>query len=501
MELVFQENPLNYAEKVFAETVTSEQTADLIVPDSMADCDRVIDSYGTVLLRSEECSAGSAGVTGSVAAGVLFVTEDGTVQRLETTIPFQVRREFPQPATACTMQCRCRLRSVDARPLNSRKLLVRVGLSCNITVFAQREHRCFTMDAPSENLQLKRTQIPLCVPLALGEKRFPVDEEPELPAGKSAIARLLKSLCTLHIGEQKLVGSKAVFKGAACLHVLYEDVDGGLCTHDWEIPFSQYVEMERESDDCELQTNLALTAMEVETDAQSESRRLYFGIEVRAQCTAIGKMRAELIEDAYCLDGELTANWDEWSVEGVLDRQPVRETAVAASEQGGTGVVDAWVFLDEAGRQRTAEGEELEVPLNCNLLCLDGDGRWQGRTLRTSVKVRTEVAENGSSTIAECRVGEVFANVGAAGTELRVPLAMTVETSATHRLRGVCGGTVAPHEGERKRQPAVILRRTDEEEELWEIAKSLRTPVQAIRAANDLDGTTVPADTLLLIPL
>lgn len=501
MELVFQENRLDYPAKIFSETVSMEQTADLIVPDSIADCDRIIDSFGTVLLRSEDCSDGSAAVSGYVQAGVLFVTEAGEVERLEAQIPFQVRRELPQTQSPCVMQTRCMLRGVDARALNSRKVLLRVGVSCTMTVYAEQTHICYDLSAPAPTLQLKRTVLPLRMPSALGEKTFPLNEELELPAGKNPIGRLLKCLCRLQIGEQKLVGSKAVFKGTAVVRVLYEDSDGGLCTHEWEVPFSQYVEMERELDDCELQTALALTALEAEPDGQLDSRRVFLSAELRAQCTAVGQRQVALIEDAYCTDGVLEPQWDAWSIGGVLDRQTLRETAILTSEQGAGAVIDAWVYADEPSRRRVGTTMELELPLSCNVLFTDAEGKPQGRTMRTAVTLHTEVAENGQCAMTDFGGGELFSAASAAGMELRVPLAVTVETTAEHSLRGMCGGTVETTAETGEKQPAVILRRTDRDEELWDIAKSLRISVDSIAAANGLQGTTVPADTMLLIPM
>ena len=126
MELVFQESRLDYLSRILCETVTQEQTAELIVPDSYPDADRVVDAFATALIRSEECTAGAAGVSGSVQAGVLFVTEDGEVQCLQTQIPFSARKEFDTKYDDCTMQCVCAVSGVDARMLNSRKVLVRV---------------------------------------------------------------------------------------------------------------------------------------------------------------------------------------------------------------------------------------------------------------------------------------------------------------------------------------------------------------------------------------
>ena len=92
MELVFQEKQLDYLGRVLDQTVTQELTAEVIVPDSCADADRVVDAFGTLLVRAEECTAGSASVSGEVQAGILFVTEDGRLERLETVIPFSARR-------------------------------------------------------------------------------------------------------------------------------------------------------------------------------------------------------------------------------------------------------------------------------------------------------------------------------------------------------------------------------------------------------------------------
>ena len=58
MELVFQEKQLDYLGRVLDQTVTQELTAEVIVPDSCADADRVVDAFGTLLVRAEECTAG-----------------------------------------------------------------------------------------------------------------------------------------------------------------------------------------------------------------------------------------------------------------------------------------------------------------------------------------------------------------------------------------------------------------------------------------------------------
>jgi len=501
MELVFQERELNYLSRVLCETVTQEQTAELIVPDSYPDADRVVDAFATALIRSEECSAGAAGVSGNAQVGVLFVTEDGEIGRLETQIPFSARKEFDTDYDDCTMQCACAVSSVDARMLNSRKVLVRVGVRCTMSVYARQRQTLYDIPEPAATLQLRRTKIPLRLPLELGEKSFVLNEEVEIPGTKPAVERLLKCVYRTEVEEQKLVGSKAVFKGNLIVHALYECPEGKLHSFEAGVPFSQYVDMEQELDDHALSTVLAMTSVETEPDGQMDCRRLLLSANLIAQCTAYGEQEVSLIEDAFCTNAELSPQWAEWKVTGVLDRQNFRETALAQSDAPAGGVVDAWLYTDETIRRREGERMLLELPMSVNVLYVDGEGKLQGRSMRPVANFSTELAEDGGCRLRVTGGGEIFSAAGADGMELRCPVSVELESFAEHRLRCVCGGEITEPPQSAERRPAVILRRTEAEQDVWDIAKAYHTATQAVMEANALTGAVVPADTLLLIPM
>lgn len=501
MELVFQEKEVECLQRVFCETVLSEQTADVIVPDAQADILRVVDAFGTVLIRSTDCAARSASVAGSVQVGAIYVGENGEVCRIRTQIPFAVRRDFSSQQENCTLQCKCVLRSVDARALNSRKMLVRVGLACTLTVYATEKRTLYDLPEAAENLQLKRTTLPLTVPLTLCEKSFVINDELEVDGTRPAVEKLLKCLCKTQVAEQKAVGDKAVFKGSLLIHALYEDGEGKLNTHDWTVPFSQYVQMEREADESELSTRLSLKSFEVEPDSTSDSRRLLLSCDVLAQCMAVGQEEFTLIEDAYCTDAVLTPEFASCELTAILDRQTFRQTAITGGGEAAQAVVDVSIYCDEADRQRTEEGILLTQPFSCNVLYYDAQGELQGTTLHPTVTVQTALNEEGSCCVTEVNEGEASCAVGSGGVELRLPVELTVESTASHRLKLVMGGEITALPEETEQRPSIILRRAEQNEELWELAKTYRTSVGSIREANALTADTIRPDTMLLIPL
>lgn len=499
MELVFQEQKLEYLSRILCDTVSQEQTADLIIPDSVSDAERVADAFGTLLIRAEECTTDSAAVSGTVQAGALIVCEDGSVQRIEAEIPFSVRRDFQKQTDDCIMQCSCTLRSVDARLLNSRKALLRVSVSCTLCVYAPKTCTSYGISEPAPNLQLKRTVLPLRMPVQLGEKSFPINEVLEVPNGKQDIVRLLKCLYRTEIDEQRMIGNKAVFKGALFVHALCEGEDGELFSCDWSVPFSQYAELERELDEGDLRTELALTSAAAEPDSQYGARRLLIGANLLAQCTVFSVQNVSVIEDAFCTDAEFVPTFEEWSMTGILDQQDFRETATAESDLAAQRIVDCGILPDEAVMQRDGDQMQIELPITCSVLYYDPDGKLQGKLLRTSVQMQTQLADNAQCSVAQASGGEPFCSAGSGGFSLRIPVRVSVDSFAEHAIRAVSGGEIT---GEKEaRRPAVLLRLTEKEESVWEIAKSCRANMELITAANELNGASVPAGTLLLIPM
>lgn len=500
MDFVFREKPMEYLDRIVLETLSQEQTAELIVPDSLPDAERVIDAAGTVLIRSEDCASDSATVAGNVQANVLIVTEDGQMQQLQAQIPFSFRKEYPSQED-CSLSAQCTLRGIDARMLNSRKILLRVNICCTLCVYAEKKQVFYDVEEPSEKLQLKRVTLPMQLGATFAAKSFTLNEELELPEGATPLDRLLRCTYATEVEDEKVVGSKAVFKGALLVHALYEGVDGKTRTQDWRLPFSNYVQLERECEDCALDTDFALTAAETEPDGQLECRRLLLSVTMIAQCTARRSAEICYIADAYCTDAEFAPVWEQWEAEGVLDVQEFRETLSAQCDTGAQAVIEARLIPEEAVIRREGETVQIEQPFLCGILYLDTDGQPQARTMRAAVTCQTVLAENGNLRVQLSQLGELFTNAGSDAIQLRCPITLRVESSARQQIRCVSGGEITPDTTQHETRASVLLRRAEGEEDLWQIAKENRTAVRAIMEANALTEPIAPAGTMLLIPM
>lgn len=499
MELVFQEKITQYPNLIFCEEREQEETVDLIIPDRYPDGAEIIHAYGTPLVYSLDLGSDSITISGEVQAGVLYEGPEGQLRCVRGRVPFSFRREFQERGEDLQPVCSCRLQSIDARLLNSRKLLLRAAVGCSIQIYGRTEFRSFDVEEPAPALQLKRTELPLRLPLSLGEKRFSLQEELPLPGEHPEAAHLLKAVYDLQVTEQKAVGDKAVFKGELRIKALYESEEEALHSHSFTLPFSQYVSMDRDVEDCELHTELSLLSADTQPDG-SDGSRLLTSVELCARCMATGVTKHGLIEDAFCTDGELSPEYVQQKITACLDRQEVRQTVELRWDQSVSSVLCAYAYPGKGLRRREGEKVLLEQGICCDVLYYDGDNRLRGCTLRGQMEHGMALKENARCRVEQIRCAEPSCTSGTEGITVRIPVELWIESTAEHELCAVSGGTVEALQ-ETKKRPALLLRFTEDAEELWDIAKECKTSADAIREANALQEGQVPANTLLLIPM
>lgn len=500
MELVFQENQMEYLEQTLFETVTQEETTEIIVPDSFPDVNRVVDSFGTVILREKEVSPGCVNLSGGVKAGVLFVPEGSAQpQLLEAYLPFTVRKEHDAIHQDARVQCVCRIKEIDARMLNSRKVLLRASLSCRVVVYDKRQAVLYDAEQENSDLCLKRATVPMTVAVETGEKTFTINDELDLPDGTPAVDRVLKALYRVEVTDKKMIGNKAVFKGDLHIHTLYLGMDDSCNVYEGVLPFSQYVELGQELDEHEVALDMVFTGAEIEPDGQLECHRLLVALNLLVQCTVTSTQQLTYIEDAYALTQSLEPQWQTERITAQLDAEEFADTLQAPLSVSAKSVLDAWCYAADVMQQRNGERTALQYGVCCNVLYYDENGDLQGKIVRVNKTVDMAL-----SSAAYCRpvtqiTGALTTRSGG-DAEVKCPVVTKAMCFAQQEFRGICGGAMQPLAPEPER-PSVILRLVGQDESLWSVAKSYRTTVDNILQANDLTAEQRVGEQMLLIPM
>lgn len=483
MELPFEKRVSRFWQQKLYTPVTKEETQEYKLPDTMPDIGRVISAWGQVVLRGKEWRSNHIGLTGGVMVWVLYEAEDGSgVKRVESWLPFNARVEHSHDGADGVIRAESVLCGVDARSISSRKLMLRCQIGLMVQTMVPRSAELMEpKELPGDIEVLERT-YPMVLTRETGEKTFLVDESLSLRAERIIYYRLLP-----RVTEQKVLGSRGVFRGIGELHLLCQDAEEKLFGVDLEVPFAQYLDLEGDYEEgTEVSNLLCVTSLEVEPEEDGQ---------VRVRCGMVSQYIVNAptvircLEDAYSPVRELELVKQSVELPAWLEEQ-VRQIELQERVAGDEVSVDQIFFPDLPTVTRQPGGAEVRVGGSFQSLCRNSEGVLTGKTQKAGENI-TLSTECDTVPCTWLRGG---VNRGEAKLEVRLSSVCAKPMEMVTLIRAG-----EPREPDPER-PGVIIRARRAEESLWDIAKYCGSTVSAIQRLNKLEGEP-EANRLLLIPV
>lgn len=492
MELQWNQTDCTYLRQVLRECQNTEQTQEVKLPEGMPDVGRVLCAWGQPVLRSKQWRSDAVAVSGGVSAWVLYSPEDGTAPEcMQVWLPFQMKWNLPDSRREGVIRVGCCLRSVDARSLSSRKLLVRASVGVILEAMEPALQPIYREGELPDGVQLLHQNYPVMLPKEAGEKLIALAEELTLPGenpGKIVCCQVYPQ-----ITEQNVVGARVVFRGSCQVQLVYMEENGKLMRHLDQIPFAQFAELDMDYDkDAEVSVAMAVSTVEPEL---MENK-------VRLRCELIGQYMIhdrellQVVEDAYSLYQTVQPVMQELQLPVILDR--ARENISAQGQmQGETGkIVDVTLFAEQPVQYREENGLQSQVGGYFQVLYYDEAGMLQCKAEPWSGQWDLPVAENSQVLVWMKNMEPVQIGQGDTWETEVVLEAASLSGQPISMVSGLQLGEKTEPDPAR---PSLILRRAGENS-LWDIAKNSGTTVDAIKKANHLTGEPALGQ-MLLIPI
>lgn len=480
-------------------TLSREETMEMIVPDACGDIAEILDTHAAAELLRRECAQGSLSLSGRVCCAILYRPEgNGGVDRLRAELPVQFTAELE----GVSEQSRClltpRVALAETRTINPRKVLIRVVLAVELTVYDPVTLTWGTSleDQEGVGIQVRESSAEGCFVRAVVQRPFSCAESVQIPSSRPPMAELLSTQVRSFDSEARLVGEKLIFKGASLVHLLYRTEEGELATADFELPFSQIAQVGETEEGASFQLDVQVTAAQAR-ECSPESRGVELELELLAQLVVRERRELRFLSDAYCLRGQGRAEFAQCTLPQLLEqgsrRVNCREQLDAP--EGVSQVCEVRV----TPLQTRLVGGELCAELRAQLLCRTQSESWIAlvRSLQVTcgVEAPEDVLVQGS-----CTVTEADASPNPEGVELRLGVQFQFLRQQERQLRTLCGFTLEEESEEEGEMPSIVLRQLSRGESLWDVAKAYRTTQAEIEQANGLAGEAPTAGRMLLIP-
>ncbi len=490
MEIKFNQTAVSFLRSLAEQVQTKEETLEIRLPEGMPDIGRILGYWGQPVVRSKEWRSGGMGISGGVMVWVLYGPEDGSAPRtVEGWIPFQQKWEFDDHGRDGYIWVQPALKSMDARSVSPRKIMVRANISTLGKAMQNGQEEIYQPESVPEDVELLQRMYPVELPVESGEKLVMLDEDLVPPDG--AMEQIMRYGLAPKITEHKILGPRLVFKGVAVLDLLYQK-DGRIQSWEAEIPFSQYAELDRE-----LSGSADAVVMPVVTDLElgMGDGKLQLKATVAAQYTIFDRLAMELTEDAYSPRRSVEPKMKELQVPARLDHW-TEQAEVEMTVPGEVGnVVDVWMMADIP----QSRGAEVSLCGSCQILYYDPAGNLQSGTGRFEKDLAVDMAENGAVRTQAAFWEKPMIGMGSDGVTVTQNVELAHTVTGRQGMPMVTGLELGELQEPDPGRPSLILCRC-QGWDLWGLAKAHGSTVDAIQEANGLSGEPEPAR-MLLIPI
>lgn len=495
MEMQFDRNPVPYLKKLADNIRTQEETLELRLPDGLPDIGRVLGAWGQVVIRGKEWNSDDVVLSCGVMAWVLYTPEDGEgVRSVEAWIPFSMRWDLPETSYDGKITASCMLKNIDARSTSARKLMLRAVLCGDIKLWqAEQAQLAMPRELPSD-IRLLTSEYPVLLPKETGEKSFVLEEEISISNGAKP-EKLLYYTLRPEITDKKVMAGKVVFRGNGMLHLLYRGEDENLYTWDWELPFSQYADLEGEySQDATLDVIPSVTALDLSVD---EAGQLQLKAGLLGQYLLSDRSVISVTEDAYSPNRKLELAFEQLALPAVLDRLENNLQVQITAQTEARQVVDVTFFPSCAQPTYTDRGIRALIPGFFQMLYYDLSGDLRSATVPWEESWDFTGDRDNSAKVHILTAGRPQAMIGAGTVNLRADMTAETVVSAGKGIIMLTGMEVGEAEKPDPNRPSLILCRKGKRS-LWDVAKETGSTVESILMANDLESEPEEARVLLI---
>lgn len=497
MELQFQKKTLPCMREVLSQCREQELTQEVRLPDGMPDIGTVLGAWGQVIVRGKEWRPDSIAVTGGVMVWILYMTEENAeLQVVETWLPYHVKWDIPDVQNDGSIVVAGRISFVDARSISARKFMLRTGICVNAQAYVSGDVYIYVPEQMPPDIQIKNNMYPMKLPAEIGEKPFTMDEPIPLPDECPEIEKIIRSSLQPEIIELKVLGGRIVFRGIANVHILYRSSDGMLHSCNVELPFSQYAQLDREYEEgADASVTPIITSLEIEI---GENKVPYMKAGLSGQYMIRDHTVVELIEDAYSPEYDLEIQREQLQVPTILDECKQMINANRTIQIESDHVADVEFMPQNPEESIGSAGNELNLSGRFLALYYDGNGQLLSANTKWEDRCSVQSGENVRLHSWVIPAGKPMATVDSSVT-LHGQLLMDSVYIASQGLEMISGIKLKERKEKREDRPSLVVRRAGEDD-LWTIAKTVGSTVDAICEANGI--TDEPdKDQMLLIPI
>lgn len=305
MPLELIKNPLKVSRIIGENIFSTVVEEDINVPDINPDLYKILAPSATVQLKDCEVLNDKVMVNGQIVISILYAAdaEGKPLSSMDIAANFSQTIEIPGARPKMKENINIVIQHIDCHMINSRKLSSKVIMDIYCRVEDLFDLELATDVRGLSDIQVLREPGSFKQVVGYNKDRYEFNEELNLAADAPSIGRILKSDYRVIVKDEKVVDGKVEVNGMLGVSILYraETEEEQLHYQEFEIPFTQYIEVPAAERNMECTTESALQEcyMELGEDANGEKRVLNTYMVLGMGAKVFKDVEQDVVVDAY----------------------------------------------------------------------------------------------------------------------------------------------------------------------------------------------------------
>lgn len=312
--LEISKNSLNLNSSYEKITNNFTSSGDIIIPDSKPDVQNVL--YVDVIPIIEDYSVNSEQltITGNVEFNVIYSSseENQKIIRVSTLIPFKNSFEVHGLTSESDFNISVCANSTEANILNERKISLKSNIKVIVSFFNEKSIEFVDNITNKENVEILSTSENIPTISCCNTVNTSISESSIISSSLPNIEEIIKYETKIINEETVISDGQVMFKGELIVTVFFTTEDKKICTFEYSIPYSNFLNGYKVNDDvsCDLTSCVNNLSIKVLPDTDELMRVLEYNASVSTYICIFQNENINLISDIYGTNTQLSPKFE-----------------------------------------------------------------------------------------------------------------------------------------------------------------------------------------------
>ncbi|MBO4693706.1 MAG: DUF3794 domain-containing protein [Clostridia bacterium] len=509
MEEKCVKTPIFTFDTVFKDSAEVPIDIDFNLPDYCPEISRILKCRAKARVSSASADEQRISSDGVVTVTLIYADDENRINSYEYQYPFSKSFESTTDISGAFIKARVRCEYINCRAVTERKVDIHGALGLSVTA-SMKKSRDIISDIDDINIEVLRTLTPATTPIGYASKYVIIEDEIEIGSSMPDIKCLIRYDAAIKTGECKLLADKAIVKGELIVSLAYRDDDGEIQQLEESVPFSQLLEIEGVTEECECQISADIAFLEIKPkfNSSSDSRSFSLGGKVLLQAEAYCQGDVEVVTDAYSRLYEADVSGEDVYLNRLVCTINDTFNCRKEIEFPAGSITKVCDIKSEAKVDSTNfKGDCLIVSGTavCDILAADETGAVAYYEKPVEFEYRYKLSVEGENFTADPQVSVLSVGYTISGDiKMEIRLQMSLSAAVYKQNRVPVVSDIQVNESrpiEKRNRGALTIYFAESGENIWGVARKYLADIDEVRRLNELSDDTLTGGQMLLIPV